>query len=225
MDMREQGMEEYCVVAKKKNKSKACTNGAGTIEVLCGTRLLRSGQKESDGASKEKRCQTAEDKRDFVTFAMFIVKLSVAHRPKVGECVKSNKEEQEPMTLGKPDSSISIRTEGTTVQPCGNSKVAERWITGHYAMVTKYEDKIGYPVGLIDDHVKHISREHKQEADHLANLGAKGQRKITVEKGDNTENWKEVRRFLDGTKKTDGKIGVWSCTGTSGSQSAKLQYL
>ena len=34
-----------------------------------------------------------------------------------------------------------------------------------------------------------FSGEHNQEADHLANMGAKGQRKITVEKGNNFENW------------------------------------
>ena len=33
-------------------------------------------------------------------------------------------------------------------------------------------------VGMIDDDVKHIFREHTQEAHHLTNLGAKGQRKI-----------------------------------------------
>ena len=46
-----------------------------------------------------------------------------------------------------------------------------------------------------------------QEADHVANLGAEGQRKITVEKGNNTENLKAVRGFRDDSKKTDGQSG------------------
>ena len=50
-------------------------------------------------------------------------------------------------------------------------------------------------------------REHNQEADHLANLGAEGERKVTVEKEDNKENWKAVRGFWDGSKKTDGRSG------------------
>ena len=59
----------------------------------------------------------------------------------------------------------------------------------------------------IDDYVKHIFREHDQETDHLANLGVEEQRKITVEKGNNTENWKVVRGFWDGNQKTDGRSG------------------
>ena len=53
--------------------------------------------------------------------------------------------------------------------------------------------------------LKHIFREHNQEADHLANLGVDGQRKITVEKWNNTENWKAVRSFWDVSTKTDGR--------------------
>ena len=42
-----------------------------------------------------------------------------------------------------------------------------------------WKEEIAYPATQIDDYVKHAFREHKQEADHLANLGAEG-RKITV---------------------------------------------
>ena len=45
------------------------------------------------------------------------------------------------------------------------------------------EKNTAYPVAQIDDHVKHIFREHKQEADHLANVGAEE----PIGKGDNTE--------------------------------------
>ena len=38
-------------------------------------------------------------------------------------------------------------------------------------------------------------------------MGAEGQRKITVEEGNSTENWKAVRGFWDGSKKTDGRAG------------------
>ena len=63
------------------------------------------------------------------------------------------------------------------------------------------------PVTQIDDLVRYMFREHNQEADHLANIGAEGQRKITVEKGNNTEHSKAVRGFWDGSKKTDGRTG------------------
>ena len=47
------------------------------------------------------------------------------------------------------------------------------------------------------------------EADHLANLGAEGQRKIIVDKGNNTERWKAVKGVWDGSSKNNGK----SCCG------------
>ena len=40
------------------------------------------------------------------------------------------------------------------------------------------------------------------EADHLANLGADGMQKITIEKGGNNQRWKAVREFWDGSKET-----------------------
>ena len=45
---------------------------------------------------------------------------------------------------------------------------------------------------LIDDYVKHIFREHNQEADLLVNMGAEGQRKIVIDKCSNSESWKAV---------------------------------
>ena len=56
--------------------------------------------------------------------------------------------------------------------------------------------------------MKHIFREHNQEADHLANLGADGQWKITTDGVKNTEGWKAVRGYLDGDKKDNGHSGV-----------------
>ena len=47
----------------------------------------------------------------------------------------------------------------------------------------------------IGDIVTHIFREHKQEADHLANLGTNGQRQVTTEAVTNSEDWKAVRGF------------------------------
>ena len=55
--------------------------------------------------------------------------------------------------------------------------------------------KFWYPVAQIDDYVKHIFREHNQEADHLANLGTEGQKEVTIEGVKNTEDWKAVRGY------------------------------
>ena len=96
-----------------------------------------------ENGARENKCCTEEDKRDFVTFALSSVKHSVAHRPRIGERSKPVKEKKEPKILGPADISISYRTEGTTVQMCGDSNVAEKWINGYYALGEKYKNKMG----------------------------------------------------------------------------------
>ena len=70
----------------------------------------------------------------FRDLAMLSVKHSVAHRPKIGACAKSNREKKEPRILGPPDVSMSFHTEGITVQMGGDSTVADMWIDGHKTM-------------------------------------------------------------------------------------------
>ena len=53
--------------------------------------------------------------------------------------------------------------------------------------------------------VKHIFREHNREADHWANFGVEGHWKILVDRSDNTETWKAVNGFRDGSSKDNGK--------------------
>ena len=43
--------------------------------------------------------------------------------------------------------------------------------------------------------------------DHWANLGAEGERKFVVHKGNNNESWKAVKGFLDGSSKNNGRSG------------------
>ena len=69
----------------------------------------------------------------------------------------------------------------------------------------KWKRKVAFPFSQIDDNVKHIFREHNQEADHRANLGAEGQRKIVVDRDNNNEKWKAVQDFWDGRSKCDGR--------------------
>ena len=90
---------------------------------------------------------------------------------------------------------------------CGDSSVVEKWINGYYAVGQTFRERIGCVQRTlhswwkgetadagdkIGDFVKHIFREHNQEADHLASLGADGMRRITVEKGATNETWKAV---------------------------------
>ena len=85
---------------------------------------------------------TALDTRDFVTVAMMSVKNSFVHRPRSGEVVTPNKARREPRKLGPHELSIVSRSEGTTVQLCGDSTVTEQWIHGDYAMGKKYRTQL-----------------------------------------------------------------------------------
>ena len=57
----------------------------------------------------------------------------------------------------------------------------------------------------IDDIVKYVFREHNQEADHWANIGAQGQRKIPLDRRNNHEKWKVVKGYWHGSFKDKGK--------------------
>ena len=67
-------------------------------------------------------------------------------------------------------------------------------------------EDIFFTVSKNDDYVKRIFREHNQEADHWASLGAAGEKKI-VDKSNKTERWRAVRGFWDGNSKNSGGIG------------------
>ena len=120
---------------------------------------------------KRKRCQTADDKRDFITLALQSVK-HATHRSRIGDTKKPSEDGKDPRHVEPLDTSIQIRTEEPTGQLCGDSIVAEKWINGHYVIVQKYKEirrvqktlhsgwkkKVAYPVTQIDDYVKHIFR-------------------------------------------------------------------
>ena len=91
-----------------------------------------------------------------------------------------------PRDVGLRDNTVHAREDGPTVQLCGDSSVACKWINGEFAQGIKYKDTIGEiqrilhswwetgaatPISNIDNFVKHIYREHDQEADKWADIG------------------------------------------------------
>ena len=52
---------------------------------------------------------------------------------------------------------------------------------------------MAYPFPNIGEYVKHIHREHNQEADHMANLGPERFLKVTVEDYGSLETWTEAK--------------------------------
>ena len=55
--------------------------------------------------------------------------------------------------------------------------------------------------------MKHVYRVHNQEADHGANIRAKGGRKNDIKRKDAPTTWKAIRGFWDGSFKDDGRSG------------------
>ena len=95
-----------------------------------------------------------------------------------------------------------------------------QWINGAYLLGLKFggraghvqqnlhswwTEKIAKPISKIDDFVKHVCREHNQEADHWANIGAQEHRKIVLDRCGNSESWKSVKGNWDGSAKDNGK--------------------
>ena len=81
------------------------------------------------------------------------------------------------------------------------ANVACKWINGDFSQGRKYKKAIGKvqktlhswwkrgvakPISNIDSFVKHVYREHNQEADHWANVGARGLRRIVFDKRDDS---------------------------------------
>ena len=70
-----------------------------------------------------------------------------------------------------------------------------------------WKRKIANPILTIDDIVKHVFWEHNQEADLWANMVAEGLRKLVIDKCNNSETWKAVKGYWDGSSKDYGKSG------------------
>ena len=137
---------------------------------------------------------TSEEKRKFVTFVLSQMKLSTEHRKTKNKDKEKRIKEKTPRVLGPEDTTVHTRSEGPTVQLCGDSKVACERVNDEISQGTMYKETIGTvqkknknlhswwkrkvakPISNIDSFVKHVYREHHQEADHWANVGAQGRR-------------------------------------------------
>ena len=165
---------------------------------------------EKDWMIKRKEKTSPNDKYKFITYILNKMKL-----PR-----NTGNKKQTPRDLGGGDNTIHTRADRPAVQLCGDSNVACKWIHGELAQGTKYKEtlgkiqtilhswwkrKVATPISNIDSFVKHVYREHNQEADHWANKGAQGRRKIVIDRRDDFTTWKGLRGFRDGSFKDNGK--------------------
>ena len=95
-------------------------------------------------SSKRKRCLTAEDRRDFITFALQSVKPSTVHRSRFEDKKQLSADRKEPRLVETPDTSINTREEGPTVQQCGDSNVAESGLIVIMLWDKNTEGKVGH---------------------------------------------------------------------------------
>ena len=158
---------------------------------------------EKDWMIKRKEYTSPNDKHKFITYILNKMKLTTEHRriEKKGR----DKRKKTHRDLGLADKTIHTREGGPTVQLCGDSDVPCKWTNGEFAQGTKYKDTIGKsqrilhslwkkgaatPISDIDNFVKHIYQEHNQEADRCANIDAKGQGKIVLDKNNmESDTW------------------------------------
>ena len=147
-------------------------------------------------------------KCQFSTFVLGRMKLSIEHRKKKSKGIEKKIKDKTPRDLGPADTTVHTRSEGPTVQWCVDSFVACKRINDEFSLGPKYQREIGQVQRTlhswwkkkvakqnsnIDGCVKHVYREHNQEAGHWANIGAQGQKKFVFDRRDNSETWKAVR--------------------------------
>ena len=187
---------------------------------------------------------TLVNKYKFVTFVLDRVTLPTVHRTNKDEGIEKKIKEKTPRGLGPADTTIQIREDGPAVQVCGDSDVTCQWINGQYSLGQKYRRIIGQvqktlhswwgkkfanPISKVDEFVKHVFREHNREADHWASVGAERQRKIVIDRCNNSETWKAMKGFWHGSSKDNVKSGcgvvIKGLTGTDWWRSVELRFL
>ena len=134
-----------------------------------------------------------EDKYKFITYILNNMKLSTEQRKTENNDKEKRFKKNTPRDLGPEDITVLMRDEGPTEQLCGDRIVACKWINGEFAQGTTYKETIGKiqrtlhswwkrrvaaPNPDIDNFVKHVNREHNQEADHPTNISSTKKEKI-----------------------------------------------
>ena len=102
-------------------------------------KVVTEWARDEDWRREGARRQTIQDKSKFVTFALQSVTHSTLTR--IGKERKGKTEYRAPRILGPADRTIHIREEGPTVQRCGDSEVAVKWLNGQYALGQKCRGK------------------------------------------------------------------------------------
>ena len=77
-----------------------------------------------------RKTSTLEDKYKFVTFILSRMKFATVHRKGKSKEIEKKIEDKTPRDLGPEHTTVHIRSEGPTVQLCGDCSVACKWING-----------------------------------------------------------------------------------------------
>ena len=92
----------------------------------------------------ERREQTSpKDKYKLITYILNKMKLTTEHKKTEEKDGEKRFKKKTPRDLGPGDTTVHTREGGPTVQLCGDSNVACKWINGEFAQGTKYKEIIG----------------------------------------------------------------------------------
>ena len=94
---------------------------------------------KKDWMTARKKQNSPEDKYKFITYSLNKMKLPTEHRKAEKKNEEKRFKKKTPRNLGPEDITVRTREGGPTVQLCGDSNVACKWIKGEFAQGTKYE--------------------------------------------------------------------------------------
>ena len=172
-----------------------CTSGDDTMVENVWDKLATEWAGKEDWIRARNMISTLADKYQFVTFALDRVKLSAVYRKEKGKGMKKRLKTRHRVNWEAADTPSTLVQAGqlynhvvTMKWQANGSIVNTLWdgctegeLAKHKRPCTRGgKKKIASPITKIDDFVRHVHREHNQEADHWANIGAQELRKIVL---------------------------------------------
>ena len=93
---------------------------------------------------KRKAQTSPKDKYKFIAYILNKVKLTTEHRKTEKKDGERRFKKKTSRDLGPRDTTVHTREGGPTVQVCGDSNVACKWIYGEHAQGTKYKERYNW---------------------------------------------------------------------------------
>ena len=106
-----------------------------------GIKLPQYGLTKKTRWKQEERQERWRISTKFVTFILSRMKFATVHRKGKTKEIEKKIIDKTPRDLGPERTTAHIRSEGPTVQLCGDCNVACKWINGEFSLGTKNRDE------------------------------------------------------------------------------------